>query len=989
MRRSIKIVIYLAIILAIIGVTGFFIAPPIVKSVLTDKLSQLLQRQVSIGEVRINPYKLTAAIRGFEIREPSGSGKFVSFEELYLKVDAASIFRRALILKEIKLNAPYIRINRNEDATYNFSDLLTKFTKEKKEPEEKPAPFHFSLNNIRIERGSVDIWDGPKRTQHKVRDLNIAIPFVANINHLIDQYTQPVISANINGNAFLIQGKTKPLHDSLESVLDVNIKGFNLPYYLPYVPADLNFRLLSGFIDTSLQVSFMQSREKVPSLSVKGDVLLSKLAVNDKKGLPLIRIPSLNVAVANIEPMTSLIHLGKVILDSPEVNVKRDKQGDINLLNLVPAGKPKEEKKSIKQPKTDKKSSSPLDIRVDEFRIDKGKIAYRDDLPADPVSFVLSSLNLKVNDFSNKKNAVCGLDLSMAFGKNGSLSVSGPVTADPLSAKLALKLNKIDIRTLQGYFTDKLKIAVTSGSITVTGNASISDFGKKGLSAAYNGKFLISDFKSIDKRNSDDFLKWKSLHFNDVRVGYNPLSVDIRQIALADFYAGVIIHEDGIMNLQSVMEENPPPEADKKTVSETTTAKVEKKTNLPPVKDARDESKEKLIKIGAVTIQGGTIDFLDRSIKPNYSANLSQIGGRISGLSSIEEKPADVELRGKYQNHMPIEILGKIHPLRKDLFVDLKASFKDIDLSSASPYSGKYMGYTIQKGKLSFDLKYLIVKRKLESENKVFIDQLTLGTQVESSQATKLPVGLAIALLKDRQGQINLDLPVAGSLDDPQFSLWRLIVQVIVNLITKAVTAPFALLGNLVGGGPELGYVEFDYGRATLTEDSLKKIQTLANALRERPALKLDIEGHIDMENDREGLKKYSIERKLKAQKLNDMIRQKLPAVSVDDVTIETQEYEKYLTQAYRAEPFPKPRTALGLVKTLPVAEMEKLMMTNAVVGDDGLRLLAARRASVVSDLFLKSGQVAADRIFVIEPKSLTPEKKEKIKDSRVDFKLK
>ena len=260
---------------------------------------------------------------------------------------------------------------------------------------------------------------------------------------------------------------------------------------------------------------------------------------------------------------------------------------------------------------------------------------------------------------------------------------------------------------------------------------------------------------------------------------------------------------------------------------------------------------------------------------------------------------------------------------------------------------------------------------------------------MESPQATKLPVGLAIALLKDRKGEINLDLPVTGSLDDPQFSLGRLIIQVIVNLITKAVTAPFALLGNLFGGGEELGYVEFDAGRASVSEANLKKIQTLAKALHERPALKLDIEGHADLEHDREGLKTVHIERKMKARKLNDMLKENLPAVPVDEVKIMPQEYEKYLTQVYRAESFPKPRNAIGLVKTLPVAEIEKLLMTYAVVKDDDLRLLAMQRAAAVNDLFLKSGQVTADRIFIIEPKSLTPEKKEKIKDSRVDFKLK
>jgi hypothetical protein len=992
MQRFKKVLIWMAVFLAVIGVTGFLIAPPIAKSILVEKLSQALQRPVSIQGVKINPYLFTATVRGFEIREPSGSEKFASFDELYVNIDFFSVFKRALILKEIRLTGPYVRITRNADATYNFSDLLVKFAEPEKDPQKKAAPFHFSLNNIRIQGGSLDVWDGPKKTSHTVRDLMIAIPVIANMDYMANQYTQPVLSANINGNPYLIEGKTKPFQESLETTLDIDLKGFNLPYYLAYVPFDLNFKLLSGVVDTKIQISFMQHRDKKPSLSIKGDAALKQFAVDDKKGLPLIRVPSLEIAIINIEPLTPLVQLGKVTLASPEVNIRRGKQGDINLFALLPADK-KEKGKPDKQPaKAGEKAPDPLLVDVGEFRIDGGKVTFRDDQPPDTVSLVLSNLNLKMTDVSTKKDSRSNLDFSTNFGSKGRISAIGPFTVDPLSAELTMNLNNIEIRPLQGYFTDKVKITVTDGAVTAAGKVGVKDLKEKGLSATYAGKCLISNFKSIDKLNAEDFLTWKSLFFSDVRAGYNPLSVNIGRIALADFFAGVVIQENGVMNLQSIFEQETPPDKATPAASEEKAPGPQKKAESPPIAATAappGKGSTGVIKIDAIVVQGGRIDFLDRSIKPNFSANFSEMGGRISGLSSIGEKPAEVELRGKYNNHMPAEITGGIHPLREDLFVDLKASFRDMDLSSVSPYSGRYVGRTIQKGKLSFDLKYLIVKGKLESENKVFIDQLTLGDQVDSPKATKLPVGLAIALLKDRKGQINLDIPVTGSLDDPEFSLGRLIVQVIVNLITRAVTAPFALVGSLFGGGEELGYVEFEYGRAAVSEASLKKIGALTKALYERPALKLDITGHADPENDREGLKKVLIERKVKTRKLNDMVKQNLAVASVDDVRIEPQEYEKYLTQAYRAESFPKPRTAIGLVKTLPVEEMEKLMMTHAVIKDDDLRLLAARRAAAVRDLFLKSGQVEPERIFMIEPKSLAPEKKEKLKDSRVEFKLK
>ncbi|MBA4396330.1 MAG: hypothetical protein C0394_02935 [Syntrophus sp. (in: bacteria)] len=992
MHRLKMIMIGLVVLLAVIGVAGFFIAPPIVKSLMVEKLSEALKRPVSIREIKINPYMLTAAVRGFDIREPSGSEKFASFDDLYVNIDAFSIFKRALILKEIKLTGPYVRIIRNPDAGYNFSDLLVKFAGPEKDSQKKETPFHFSLNNIRIESGSVDFQDGPKKTSHTVRELMLSIPFIANMDYMVDQFAQPVLSANINGNPYLIQGKTKPFQESLETVFDIDIKDFNIPYYLAYAPFDLNCKLLSGAVDIKTQVSYIQSRDKKPSLSIKGDVALKQFAVDDKKGLPVIRIPSLNIAITNIEPLTPLVQLGKVALLSPEIFIRRGKQGDINLSALLATDKKEKAKPDKKQAKADEKASAMLPVDVGEFRIDGGKVTFRDDQPTEPVSLALSNLNLKMTDVSTKKDSRSNLELSMSLGGKGRISAIGPFTVEPFSAGLAMNLNNIDIRPLQGYFTDKVKITVTGGAVTAEGKVGVRDLREKGLSATYAGKFLISNFKSIDKLNAEDFLIWKSLFFSDVRVGYNPLSVNIKRIALADFYAGVVIHENSVMNLQSVFEPETPQDKATPAVSEEKAPGPQKKADAPPATAAAagpGKVSAGEIKIDAIVLQGGKIDFQDRSIQPNFSANFIEMGGRVSGLTSIGEKPAEVELRGKYNNHMPAEITGQIHPLKEDLFVDMKASFKDMDLSSVSPYSGRYVGHTIQKGKLSFDLKYLIVKGKLGSENKVFIDQLTLGEQVDSPKATKLPVGFAIALLKDRKGQINLDIPVTGSLEDPQFSLGRLIIQVIVNLITKAVTAPFALIGSLVGGGEELGYVEFEYGRAAVSEANLKKIATLTKALFERPALKLDIAGHVDPENDREGLKKAQVERKIKISKFNEMIKQNIAVASVDDVGIAPQEYEKYMRQAYTAEPFPKPRTAVGQVKALPVEEMEKLMLTHVVIKEDDLRMLAARRAAVIRDEFLKSGQVEPDRIFIIEPKSMRPDKKEKLKDSRVEFKLK
>ena len=1202
------------IFLVVYSVVGFFLVPPILKSVLTKKLSEGLHRQVVISKIKVNPFVLSATVRGFLIKERNGRDTFVSFDELYLNLQSISVLKRGLILSEIKVNKPYVHIVRNEDGSYNFSDLL-----ESKPKKEEKAP-RFSLNNIQILNGSIDFFDGLKHTTHKLRDMDFKIPFISSLPYYTDIYVQPSFYAKVNGTPVSFKGETKPFSDSHETHLEFNIRNLDIPFYISYSPVKMPFNVPSGFLDINTAVSYVQYRDKAPSLSMTGNVAFRKIKVTDLKGNPIVSLPAFQISFAPSDLSARKIHLAKVMLQSPELNISRDRSDKINLLSLIPEKKTNGElpdkestqfsldadhiqvadgkiefsdSKSIPFKTTlenielgidnlstapDKKATAHLslqteskegmkldsdfsinpltsegrleftqiqlkkyspyysksvlfdveeggldlsskyifkkaekepDIRLTEFsagltslklrkrgekddflhipvvslkntsvdltkrevdigalstqkgiikirryidgklniqslvpesgtsgrkpaKIKKGRemlvtikdiaadgymVKIEDSMPQEPVNLVAERINFKGIHLSTEKNSKGRASLSFLFNKKGSVRTNGSVSINPPSANMKLNVKGIEIAPFQSYFTDRIKILITQGDISLDGNVS-AGYSKDGImKASYKGEASVRNFASLDKANADEFLKWNSLYFGGMDAAYNPLYVNISQVALTDFYSRIIINKDGSINLQDVMQEKgggeaaapkeeagePAVEAYAKPVETAATEKPatepQKPSEVVQQKPADVAAKPpdmgvpqktgKLIRIDAVTLQGGTINFSDRHIEPNYSSSFLDIGGKVSGLSSEENKFADVDLRGKLENSAPLEITGKINPLRDDLYVDLKIDFKDMDLSPLTPYSGRYLGYTIQKGELSLNLQYLIMKKKLDSRNNIFLDQFTLGDRVESPKATKLPVKFAIALLKNRKGEINLDVPVSGDINDPKFSIGRIVIKMLFNLIVKAATSPFALLGAIFGGGEELSYVDFNYGSSYLPEQDTKKLDTLVKALFNRPALKLEVEGHVDPERDKEGLKQYLFNKKVKAQKLKDLVKKGQPAVPVDQVTIGKEEYAKYLKMAYKQENFPKPRTILGFAKDLPVPEMEKLMLTHIEITDDDLRQLASGRALVVKDYVLKSGQVTADRVFLVEPKSLEPETKEKLKGSRVDFKLK
>jgi len=588
----------------------------------------------------------------------------------------------------------------------------------------------------------------------------------------------------------------------------------------------------------------------------------------------------------------------------------------------------------------------------------------------------LDITRLTLGAFSTAPKTSTALDLALVINKKGTLTLSGPVQLTPLSLKLKADLRGFELLPLQPYFADKVNLTVTKGQLTGDGELILAAATDGSLTGGWKGQLTVGNFHSVDKVNSADFLTWKSLHLGRMNVALKPLAVGVGDVALSDFYARLMVSPEGKLNVLQLVKKSPAP-------AETAGKGAEpapKAAAAPPVTASQSAPAGQTVaqaaapvtpvRIDKVTLQGGTVSFTDHFIKPNYSAKLAKIGGRITGLSSDPGSTADMDLRGVYDG-APLTIAGKLNPFTASPALDIKTEVRGVELTPMSPYFGKYAGYALEKGKLSLYLSYKIADRKLQAENRVFLDQLTFGDKVNSPDATKLPVTLAVALLKNRRGEIDINLPISGSLDDPQFSVGGIVVQVILNLLGKAVTSPFALIGSLFGSGEELSHVDFAPGYALLTPEAQKRLETLAKALEDRPALKLEVAGSVDPEADREGLRQAWMERKVKARKLAQMVKQGKESGSVDDVVVDEKEYPALLEQAYKLEKFPKPRNFIGLTKSLPREEMEKLMLANAPVDDEELRQLADQRAKAVSDWLRAGDKIPAERVFLLPPKPL------------------
>jgi len=1224
------------------GVFGAFAIPYFAPKLLGNLLTEKLHRPVTIEQIALQPYAMAVSVKGFRMMESDKSAEAASFDELFVNLQAESLFRLAPVVQEARLTAPHISVIRNPDGSYNFTDLIKEFL-ETPEDENKPK---FAVFNIQLQNGRIDFDDRVAKQKHALSGIKVGIPFISNLPSKLDAFVQPSLAAEVDGAPFALKGQTRPFRTTREATLDINLHELDLARYFGYLPVPVNFTLNTGKLDSTLVISFIQPEKQAPAITLAGSVQLHGLQITHKGGQPLLKLPELDLAIHSFDVMSMKLAMDSINIQSPELNVHRNKDGSLNLVQLIgttpskekpgsplqqdkpgvglsinelkltggtvnvsddlpsrpfktqlrgldftlrhfaldggspsdfdlalktPAGATLQQsgilqlsplhvagkvelqnlrisdlapyyqdalpfaiedgnlnaktryelainghttkvvargvsstinklrlhrqagkellvgiesftlgtgkldltqdgdavqvtakdiaasinKLDLHQPgapvfaaesfaitggeldldkktlvlnefksssgklavvrnqdgsfnlsqllqdgagKPDKQAATPWNIKLNKLALDRYSVRLDDHTVSDSLPLLLEPINLTVLRLSNAKDAKPEFALRTGIGK-GSLEATGKLTMEPLQANLKLDARQISIVPLQPYFTERFNVLITDGAISTHGDLAFEQPGDPAqpFKAKFQGGLGISEFHLIDKSNSADLLKFKTLDLDNIQVNANtsetPYDIAIVGLALNDFYARIVVNEDGRLALRKLIkgrnrdgtlatdEESPPvPPADG--------GKPQK--DAAPVAEAPSLPSPLKLRLDKITFSGGDINFSDFFIKPNYSADLSEIGGSISGLSSDPASTADVDLRGKVNGTAPLIIAGKVNPLAKNIFIDLKASAKGVDLASASTYSKRYAGYAIEKGKLSVDIRYFIKDRKLQAENHLFLDQLTFGQKVDSPDATKLPVTLAVALLKNSKGEIDVNLPIQGSLDDPQFSIGGIVWKMIGNLIVKIITSPFALLGSLFGGADaHLNYLEFDPGYASISKNEEEKLQKLAKALNDRPALKLDIAGRVDPETDKEGLKQAGLQHKVKAEKLKDSVKKGENSGSTDAVSVSKEEWPEYLKRAYKEEKFPKPRNLIGFAKDLPPEEMEKLILANITVSEEDLRRLAEQRATATSAWLTKSGGIAAERVFVTPPKLDGEGIKDKGKPNRVDFALK
>jgi len=947
-------------------------------AILTTRLIVTFQTQKDRQRINLSG---TVALDEVDLADRSGAPLFAS-KAIHLNLNEADLANKRFVLNSLEVTDPQIWLGLDQQGGLNWAALQKPDNPEADKPvkPEKSAPLLLELTHLQIKNGTLHWSDAANASPAlalNIGEIGLDVAHLSNYPKSgpakIKFLAGPAQQLHFDGEAFVSEQKVTGRF---------GIEALPLQDYQAYFGRVLA-AAVTGKLNMQTGLEFQNGNLGLHELSASLEAL-SIQAVHKEDGS--LSAKTLAIAGMSLDSATRQVSIDQITLDQINGAVIRDANGEINLSHLVlrkaPAP-PLTTPAGAAPPPTALPGNQPApqapawQTLIRQVAMTGSSLNFSDQSVQPAVVVNADAVELKLENISGTMDSPVKVALRATLNKTGQFVVDG--TANAQAVLLNLNVQNFAVAALQPYFTQFLNIQIASGSISTRSTL-------KWTAPAlvnFQGGVTVTNLATTDKENDDDFLRWKLLDISGINVdlGGKQPAVTLGKVNLDNFYARAILSQQGHLNLQDILVQSKAP--GQATAAQADAIQV---ANPPTVANTpAGATTSPVISLGPVNFSNGTINYTDNFIKPHYSMRMTGVQGSIGAMRSDQAQAAPVILNGRIDDEAPLAISGTVNPLYSPLLLNIKLTASEIELPRLTTYSLKYAGYPIIKGELSLDVDYHVKDNQLTANNSLILDQLTFGDKVEGPDATHLPVPFLISLLTDSEGRINLDLPISGTLNDPQFSIGGLIGRVFLDMVEKVAISPFALLAHSFGhtsGGDELAYIEFDSGSAILSTAAKNKLDTIVQALKKRPALQLDVSGRADVNADTEGLRHQKLEAQIRRFVYPDGEEGANALVSIPDRA-------RAVNQIYSAAKFTKPRNALGIAKTLPVADMEQLIITNTVVTDDDIRDLALQRESVVHAYLTDADHVAPERIYAVAPRLSGEGITDKGAISRVDLDLK
>jgi hypothetical protein len=951
---KIKIAVFIAgSLLGIYTLLGFFLIPMLIKSQLPTLIQQETGRKTAVATARFDPFSLKLSLQGFTLQESNGQ-QFVGFDELFIDINGLeSIGQRALVVDKMALNKPAVRIARDKEGQFNFKDLLKGNDDTKNDGN---GVFPVNIAKLSIAEGKLDWEDAHFNSPEKETAYPINLD-IENFTTQADQQSKLGMSLELNSGGKLDWQGTislSPLsstgHIKLEKVQLPRIQALALQ---DYVQLDLQgYELLetdykADYVDDKFNISLNQSKLELHDFQVSA-------TAHDK---PMVKMVKFAVQGIGFDLNKNELTIESISADNADFTAWLNPDGVLSYQPLLPVAKTEE-------PPAEPVEETPWSIKVNNFALNNCGLTFEDQTLKKPATITVKPLNFQLANYNNEAGASLPFQLSAGLNETGLIKLDGNAVIEPLSAQIAVDAKGVDLAKFQAYVDKFAKLDIIDGKLAADGKVSIarsSDQDK--VEIKFTGNTEIADLITRDQLKNKDFIKWESLKLNGIDADLPANQYSAKTLIINKPYVRLIIKKDRTNNFGDVVI------ADKNN-------EKGKQKQAATVKAAKNTQPEVKYKLGKIQIIEGSSDFSDLSLILPFAAQIKSLDGGASNISSDQKSTIKVDLKGVAYDLAPVVVKGEISPYIGDY--DVSVSFTGMPMPLISSYMVQFAGYKVEKGKISLELNYKVSNRELTASNSILIDRLELGEKVENPNAVSLPLELAVALMKDSDGKIKLDVPITGSLEDPKFSVSHIIVDALVNTISKVITSPFRALASLVGSEADLSTISFPAGSAELDKKQISKLDDLVKALNKRSELKLEIKGAAYQEQDWPAVSDDALYDQLKRIKADEINKQGGRKIRAEHVVISDQDYRRLMEQLF-VEKFPLmvEKTLLGRVRIVGTKADTNTHEFYAIAKDklsaiikpeeQRLKGLAAERSQAIAKYIVQKGGIANDRVFILD----------------------
>lgn len=968
---------WLLIVLLLYSVLGFFAVSAIIKTKLVDLIEKDLGREVRIQSVFFNPYAFSLRIRQFEMRD-TDRVKLAAFDDFYINFQLSSLFRWAWTFREIRLDNSYVFYERFDAVDSRISRMLADVAKNKPSQDEQVDEEggglpRLLIHELTLNGGAAEIKDSVPPTPVAINLGPIDIK-IKKLNTLPDQYGKQLVAIDLPDDARL-QWQGNLSLTPLDSQGQMTLTNANMDIVTAYLKAILPLESLQARLSSQLNYHVRFNDNGELALDVDNlNVALDKVAISGlSPSTEFFALKQLALEGGELHYPEQTVEFSRLSITEPKAIIWRKQNGTLSVNDLVPTvetqASTSAETQEVASEAVESKSNQPprpWQIVLNELFLTQGALNFIDSSTKPVAQIGIKDLSVKASAISNQPGVKIPLSIAAYLVQGGELGLDGVIEMLPdFTFSAQAKTRGIPLPIVQPYVQQYTRIQVNQGML----NSDLSINIPAGQPLAITGEVQIPGLEIKDGIERKRLLAWKNLFIEQLDLDLAANTLALSPLEFEELFGRIIIYQDKSTNLSGLVVEQ---------------------GGKPSKQEASSAEGKFDVVIGGVSVNQSGMDFSDLSLPLPFATRIEDLNGSISTIATNSSQPANIKLEGQVDAYGLARINGAIDlldPLRR---TGIAVEFRNLLMSDLSPYTTEFAGRKIAEGKLNLDLNYEITKHQLQATNKVLISDLELGAKVDAPNAADLPLGLAVALLKDPDGKIDINLPIEGNIDDPKFRVGGIIWKAFAGLIVKAVTSPFRLLGGLIGvDSDDLGKFQFLAGRADLTPPELEKVGHIKRALEQRPNLNVEIKGAVAHEIDRPALK-YNALRSALTAGLNESA-----AAELSDVDILDQRLFKPLTSLFR-ERFPD--TSLKGVraqhKKPPVddpegkpvfdqlayaADLRDRLLATTDIGEEELTALAHARAQAIKEAFLADGYDAS-RVVVAEPETVKAEDEQWVK---------